>query len=323
MNRQSKTHIHFLIDITVVIMIPISHYFQLTSELKVHALIWNFEHLKKAKPCVLLHGFSQDAHIWDGLANRLIEDFASSQAPSRAIVALDFRGHGDSDWDNKLEYNHPTLLSDLISVVDALGLEQFDVVGHSLGARVGILYTANYLNRVTSLTIIDVGPEVAAATVAKIRQDADATPAIFQSVDDYILHMGRLYFLADRTAIENYARWGLKLNEKDQLIPKTDPKFTTALWSEEPIPAADPAYVYPFNDNLWSYLPQLKLPTLLVRGALSAVLTKAKAEEMINDSLPTARLVTIPAAGHTVMLDNAGSFESTVSSFLLQRDFNL
>ena len=84
-----------------------------------------------AEDCVvLLHGFTNDAHIWDGLASKLQQ--------SHQVFALDFRGHGDSDWDPEGRYEHAVLVSDVQQIIAQLGLNNIHLVGHSLGARVAV-----------------------------------------------------------------------------------------------------------------------------------------------------------------------------------------
>ena len=77
---------------------------------------------------LLLHGFGNDAHIWD--------DFAPAVAPYYRTVALDHRGHGDSAWDPELRYEHEAMVEDVERVCDALGIDRLVLVGHSLGGPV-------------------------------------------------------------------------------------------------------------------------------------------------------------------------------------------
>ena len=78
--------------------------------LSLHLLEWS----REGVPLLLVHGFSNEAHIWDDLAPEL--------APHYRVLALDLRGHGDSDWDPEQRYDYPEHVSDLESVCEHLGI---------------------------------------------------------------------------------------------------------------------------------------------------------------------------------------------------------
>ena len=78
-------------------------------DLKLNLLEWSAEGV----PLLLLHGFGNEAHIWD--------DFAPSVAPHYRTLALDHRGHGDSDWDPERRYEHEAMVADVERVTAELG----------------------------------------------------------------------------------------------------------------------------------------------------------------------------------------------------------
>src|SRR5512145_3394795 len=91
--------------------------------LDLHLLEWS----EAGVALLCLHGFGNEAHIWD--------DFAPAVAPYYHTLALDHRGHGDSAWDPGRRYDHDTMVEDVERVLDALGIERLVLVGHSLGGR--------------------------------------------------------------------------------------------------------------------------------------------------------------------------------------------
>ena len=100
---------------------------------------------------LLLHGGNQSAHSWDLVSLHLADRFH--------ILALDQRGHGDSDWAPNAEYDRAAYVQDLEQTVNTLGIETFVLMGLSMGASNSVSYTAAHPDRVSALVIVDNGPE--------------------------------------------------------------------------------------------------------------------------------------------------------------------
>ena len=134
---------------------------------ELHVLEWSDEGV----PLLLLHGFGNEAHIWD--------DFAPVVAPHYRTLALDHRGHGDSDWDPEGRYDYDSTSTTSSRVTAALGIERLVLVGHSLGGRIATLLRRRHPERLAGLVIVDIG---ARARRARHRADppgrrADAAAA--------------------------------------------------------------------------------------------------------------------------------------------------
>jgi pimeloyl-ACP methyl ester carboxylesterase len=99
-------------------------------------------------PIVLLHGLASNARWWLLVAPLLAERFR--------VVALDQRGHGESDKPDD-GYDFATIVGDLAAFVDALGFEQPVVVGHSWGGNVALEYGATHPDGVAGLVLVDGG----------------------------------------------------------------------------------------------------------------------------------------------------------------------
>ncbi len=102
-------------------------------------------------PLLALHGWQDNAASFDRLAP-LLPDFH--------IVAMDFAGHGFSDWRaDGMRYHTLDHVDDVLGVVDQLGWERFRLVGHSMGAGIGLLLAGAMPERVSALMLIDgLGP---------------------------------------------------------------------------------------------------------------------------------------------------------------------
>lgn len=97
-------------------------------------------------PVVLLHALGEDAGSWRKVARRL--------ARERRVYAVELRGHGRSAWPGT--YSLQLLASDVLGVLDALGLAVVDLVGHSLGGVVAYLLAQDHPHRVARLVLEDV-----------------------------------------------------------------------------------------------------------------------------------------------------------------------
>ncbi len=277
-----------------------------------HLLCWsNNKAPQKQTPCLLLHGFTNDAHIWTGLAQQLQNQ--------HKVYAMDFRGHGDSDWDPQARYSHQTLRDDIANVVQQLGLKRFHIVGHSLGARVAALYIQQYQPELASFTLVDTGPEVGAAGVRKVRQDAEAMPTLFNSIDHYSEYLGNIYMMANQKNIRQLlAKNGLKKRPEGGFAPKTDPAFTASLWKPQSQNNDASDLNTPLNEQLWQALATITAPTLILKGQISAILSRRAANKMVNQIMPNAQLDIIRRAGHAVMVDNPSEFEKRTLDFIEQ-----
>ena len=266
--------------------------------------------------CLLLHGFTNDAHIWDGLNKRL--------QSRHHVIAFDFRGHGDSDWDSQARYHHNDLINDTQELVqllkERLHYKKLHIIGHSLGARIAILWLTRHGIQASSLSIIDTGPEVRSIGVNKVRKDAEATPRSFNNHREFQNYLHNIYLLAEPERIALIAKHGLKEINGD-LCPKTDPAFTKALWKQNSTDDHDTAERYggaltaPLNEELWHALPKIQCPVLILKGQASAILSKKVAQKMLA-LLPQAELFIIERAGHALMVDNANGFEEKQLAFI-------
>ncbi len=134
----------------------------------------------EAPPLVLLHALGEDATSWDAVAARL--------APHFSLLALDLRGHGASDWPG--EYSGELMRDDVLGVLDALGLTDVVLVGHSMGGVVAYLVAQEQPARVTRLVVEDVVPPFPLERTIRDRPDIPlpfdwpVVPAILGEAND-------------------------------------------------------------------------------------------------------------------------------------------
>jgi pimeloyl-ACP methyl ester carboxylesterase len=258
---------------------------------------------------LLLHGFSNEAHIWD--------DFVPIVAPYYRVLALDLRGHGDSDWHPKGAYDYDDHVADVEHVLAHLGLGRVVIVAHSLGGRVAMLFAGRHPERVAGLVIVDSGPELDRRGTARISLDtAQHRDPSFASVAEYEQMLVHAYPAATAAAIRRMAAHGLRQREDGRYVLKMDVSIRRAVGGEGDA-AALAAHHERYRKEMWGALARIPCPTLVVRGAASDVLGADVADRMADEVLAQGQLAVIPKAGHSVMTDNPEGFNDAVGRFVL------
>lgn len=277
--------------------------------LPIHVLEWSDEGV----PLVLLHGFGNEAHIYD--------DFAPKIAPYYRTVAIDLRGHGDSGHDPERRYDYPFHVRDLECATAALGIGRFVLLGHSLGGRIAMFFAGAHPERMAGLVLVDSAPEVDLRGVVRIRQDLEknAAPgggnAKIGSVAEYERMLSIAYPAARPEALARMARHGLRPLPSGGFERKTDAAFHTGARGMTAEQAAE--HEKRTTHELWDALARVPCPTLVVRGAASDILSPDVADRMAEEVLKQGRLALVPRASHSVMTDNPEDFSAAVCAFVL------
>ena len=116
--------------------------------LKIHYLDWGND---GKQPFLMLHGIGRVAHSFDHIAPRF--------AASYHVMAIDMRGHGDSDWSPEAAYLVEDYVKDIEAIAEKLNLRNIVLLGNSTGGRVVQVYAGMHPERVARLISEDVGPE--------------------------------------------------------------------------------------------------------------------------------------------------------------------
>ncbi len=265
--------------------------------LRFHYLDWGNAHLPHV---LLLHGGSLTAHTWD-LAALLLRDHYH-------LIALDQRGHGDSDWtpeDQLGEDPAEHMLADTRGFIDHLGYERLTLVGMSMGGINSIRYAARHPERLDALGVVDVAPETMREGLAEMESFSEATETL-RDFEDFVERSVR--FMPHRPVAH------LRYSLTHSLKREPDGSYA---WKRDrrPRPARDAAARERRADELWNDVRAIRAPTLLFRGADSKILSHEIADRMVK-SMHDARLVVIPRATHNVHSDNPGDFAAALHSFL-------
>jgi len=251
-----------------------------------------------APPIIMLHGFGVSGHMFDEFAERMQDRFR--------LIALDQRGHGDSSWADDGNYTRQAFVDDLEGFREALGIERFILIGHSMGGLNSVAYTVQHPHRVRALVLVDVGPESAKEGVDNIVRFTRGPDEL--DFDEFVEMAHRFN---QRRSIENIRermRHRLRQTESGKYTWKFDRRFRQQdsglrIGSELS------------NDESWQLFRDIAVPTLLVRGSESDVLTPDVAERAVRE-MQRCRLVIVSGAGHSVPGDNPDDFTQAVRDFL-------
>ncbi|MDA0771037.1 MAG: alpha/beta hydrolase [Chloroflexi bacterium] len=264
--------------------------------LRLHYLDWGND---GAPPLLLLHGIHGTAHAWDALADALRSQFR--------ILALDLRGHADSEWATDGNYEGQALLADLSAFISQLQLNQVAIIGESLGGVVAFAYAAMNPTTIRGLAVVDIGPEINAEGLQDIRESSQNRPADFADFGEALSWSSGDRPVPAAEAIERRLRHNLKETDNGRLTWKYDPRVDTITSSGGPE-----------GDNLlWQLWSSLKCPTLVIRGERSKLLTPESTDKMLA-ACPTAILRTIPDVGHAVLVDNQPALIGETRAFLVE-----
>ena len=239
-----------------------------------------------------LHGGAAHAHWFDAVTPAFTDRLH--------VVALDQRGHGESQWAEPPAYGTEDFAADLLGLLDMLGWSRTTLVGHSMGGHNAMAFAAWHPERVSALVIVDSRPVIPAERLhvmhargrrsPRLHATAEAAAATFRLLPRETLADAALLAHMGRAAVaRRNGGWG---------------------WRFDPATHGERRPV-----DAWPLLPKIAAPTLIVRGGLSPVLT-AEMADRLRASIPQASLVTIPNAYHHLTLDAPADFRVALRHFL-------
>jgi pimeloyl-ACP methyl ester carboxylesterase len=258
----------------------------------VSALVWG----RGAPELVLLHGGAQNAHTWDTVALAL----------GRPLVALDLPGHGRSGWRDDHDYGPRRNAEAVAAAVEKLAPGASAVVGMSLGGLTALALAALRPELVRRLLLVDVTPGANAVKAEPVAAFV-AGPESFASFDEILA----------RTIAHNPTRSlsSLRRGVLHNARPRADGSW---VWSYDRLNRLRSAAA---NDGdlgfgvFWDDVAALRVPLLLVRGALSGVVDEADVAELRRRK-PDAEVVVVAGAGHSVQGDQPLELARIIERFV-------
>lgn len=249
------------------------------------------------RPAVLLlHGLMGRALHWSGTARWLGEQ--------RRVIALDQRGHGQSDRPSSGPFTREAFVADAEAVVEQLGLAPVTVIGHSMGALTAWQLAARRPELVEAVVICDMRASALGEASQQEWEDwFRRWPLPFPTQD-----AARRWFGEDDPRVErpDPARGAFFAEVMHQA-----PDGWRPLFSRRQMLRARETWVH---DAHWEELAQVRCPTLVVRG-LDGELGRAEAQEMVR-VLPAGQYAEIPDAGHYLHYDQPTALRAALEPFL-------
>ncbi len=249
-----------------------------------HFLEWG----DASKPTiVMLHGGGSNAHWWDHIAPSFVDRFH--------LVALDFRGHGISDYPDELVVG--AFNFDLEQLLDHLGTEEVILLGHSMGCHVAVDHASRH-PATRALALIDISRGSTKTTRRRSRLALRMRGSYASKADA----IERFQFLpgaanASEALRLEIARHSVRLESDGRYSYCFDPRWFTI----ESRPPPD--------------LSKITCPTLVIRGEDSAILSQEGADDFAAQ-LADARVRVVEHAGHHVHIDQPEVALALLEDFL-------
>lgn len=248
------------------------------------------------EPVIFLHGGGQTRHAWGGAASRVAKAGACG-------ISVDLRGHGESDWTDT--YSHTDFGNDIINIVRQIGGKPV-LVGASLGG-ISALAAQDLAHGelCRALVLVDIAPHTNPAGVERILQFMRDGTRGFDSLDEAADAVASYLRERSRPKDTNGLRKNLRKKEDGRWYWHWDPMFLSRSPQEREQAAT----------KLTEAAKRLSVPTLLVRGGSSDVLT-SEGVEAFRKLVPHAKFVDIAGAGHMVAGDRNDAFTDAILGFL-------
>ena len=255
-----------------------------------------------ACPVLFLHGGGQTRHAWGSTAETVA-------GRGWRTVTIDLRGHGDSDWADNGDYSFTAFCADVVAVVDQLGRPPV-LVGASLGGMSAMLAEGTSDRTVScGLVLVDITPKTNVAGIERIRNFMLSGVDGFDTLENAAEAIAA--YTPQRSRAVNPAGLRKVLRQRgDRWYWHWDPRVIghgrTEVVPDRLIGLLDVATA------------NIRVPTLLVHGLLSDVVTQEGVDDLLAQ-IPGATAVGVAGAAHMIAGDRNDAFSHAVIDFLEDR----
>jgi len=245
-------------------------------------------------PLIMLHGIGRIAHSFSHVAPHFSDDYR--------VMAVDMRGHGDSDWSPDAAYRVRDYVSDIEAMATAMDLTDIVIWGNSTGGRVAQMFAGRNPDRVAGVIVEDVGPErprsIANRLAGQIeRDDATGWASVEELTEQLLSQDSRTNPEVTRT----YARFGSRARDDGRIVWKRDPAIANDF---RPL-------------QHWPAVRRITAPIIYILGGGSTIVpTETQIE--LQHVLPQVEIVTMADLGHYPSQEDPEGFLEIVDEFLGQ-----
>ncbi len=266
-------------------------------------------------PVLLLHGGGQTRHSWGDAARHLAK-------AGWYALALDARGHGDSDWSAAQHYDIDHLAADLRTVTGQLARKPA-LVGASMGGMTALVAEGERPDGTpsicTAIVLVDIAPRTEQKGIERIFAFMSRNQDGFASLDEAAEAVAA--YLPHRPRPQDTSRLEKNLRLRSHATPAHpagNPRYywhwdpaMLARWQQSTAPDRTTAN----EERLYRAAQSLTVPTLIVRGGISDVVSEKVMAEFL-DAVPHVQSISVANAGHMVVGDSNHAFTRAVIDFL-------
>ncbi len=268
------------------------HSHVILGERRFHYVAWG---APDAPPILFLHGGNQSARTWDVVCLALSRRFH--------CIALDQRGHGESEWSYEFDYTPEAHAGDVERLVEHLGWQKFVIVGMSMGCLNAMQYAATRTKTMAGFVAVDAGPYIERAGGAEII-DFVQENRTHRTIDEFVDAAVRFNPRRKPELLRHSLRHTVRRMADGSFAWRADRRHEVKLEDIER-----------WLESARDFLPRITCPTLVVKGAESKVFSTEGMLRFARE-LPDGRSVVIPDAGHTVQGDNPKALIAALEAFL-------
>ena len=270
--------------------------------LKIHYRDYPAEGQEAGVPVLCLHGLTRNVKDFEDLAPRIA-------AKGRRVIVASQRGRGRSDPDPQTErYQPPVYAGDMVALLDALGIERAVFVGTSMGGLMTMVVAGTQPQRIAAAVINDVGPVVSKEGLDRIKLNTSSRDPVTSWEEAAArTRESNLAAFPERADDAGYwmdfARKTWIEDGEGRIVLDYDGNILSMIGDDAPLP------------DLWEFwTPFQAIPTLLVRGAISDLLSPETVAEMKRRK-PDLDVVEVPAVGHAPFMTEPEAW-AAIDAFL-------
>jgi pimeloyl-ACP methyl ester carboxylesterase len=257
---------------------------------------------RDGQPVLLLHGAGQTRHAWKSTGSDLAQ-------LGYYVIALDARGHGDSDWAADKDYSSLTMIRDIVRVAESELDRPPVLVGASMGGLSSLMALGEQHLEGAGLVLVDIAHRMSSKGGGRVREFMDDGLEGFASLEEAADAIAEYQTHRNRPKSTEGLSKNLRLGADGRYRWHWDPDYRSGR------SGIDPKTRYL---QMVDCVKSLTVPTLLIRGGMSDVLPTYAAEEFC-ELAPHTEYVDIAGAAHMIVGDKNDTFGSAVVDFLTRR----